>query len=150
MTDFKFKFESLLRYRKNRRDLCLQLLSQILAEDRELMKKQESLVRSRLAQLEELRALGKQGVFEIEGATARHNYIGQLTGEIRRVEHRRDIVARQIELCRPAVTQAEQDVTALETLEEKQAAAFRYQQQRREVRELDESCRANLSANASR
>ncbi|MEX2288129.1 MAG: flagellar FliJ family protein [Planctomycetaceae bacterium] len=150
MTDFKFKFESLLRYRKNRRDLCLQLLSQILAEDRELMKKQESLVRRRLVQLEELRALGKQGAFKIEGATARHNYISQLTGEIRLVEHQRDIVARQIELCRRAVTQAEQDVSALETLEEKQAADFRYQQQRREVRELDESCRANRLADASR
>ncbi len=150
MTNFVFKFESLLRYRKNRRDLCLQLLAQVLAEDRELMKKQESLVRSRLAQLEELRALGKQGAFEIEGATARHNYIGQLTGEICLVEHRRDVVARQIDLCRQAATQAEQDVSALETLEEKQAADFRYQQQRLEVRELDESCRATGLADALR
>jgi flagellar export protein FliJ len=142
MPAFKFKLASVLRYRQGRRDLCAQLLAQVLADDRVLLNEREGLERQRQAQLEELRAMGLAGRISVEGATARRYYLGQLAGDIRVVDHRRGIVAGQVELCRKALAQAEKDVKVLEKLEDKQAALARDEQRRREGRELEETWQA--------
>ena len=149
MAAFHFKFEPLLRYRKNRLDLCQQLLAQVLTQQAELSQKKESLRRNTLAQLDELRALGREPSLRVERAATRRQYVGQLAVEIRVVEQCQNIVARQIDLCRRTVLLAERDVKVLEKLEEKHAAEFHYLQQRLEVRTLDESWRPSAVANAS-
>src|SRR5262245_51443657 len=135
MPAFRFKFESVLRYRKSRRDLCLQYLAQVLADDRALVTKREGLQRQQQSQLEELRAIGRVGRISVEGATARRYHIGQLSGEIRIVEHNRTVIAGQIDLCRKALAQAEKEVKVLEKLKEKQATLATQEQIRRESRE---------------
>lgn len=142
MAAFRFKFESVLRYRKNRRDLCLQYLAQALADDRALVAKRESLEHRREVQLAELRTIGQNGRISVEGATARRYYIGQIGTEIRLVDHNRSVVAGQIELCRKALAQAEKEVKVLEQLKEKQAAAARHKQLQKEGHELEEAWQA--------
>jgi flagellar export protein FliJ len=142
MPVFRFKFESVLRYRQSRRDLCRQYLAQVLADDRQLFNQRERLQKEQQRQLQELRAIGKAGTISVEGATARRYYIGQLAGEIRVVDHNRTIVAGQIELCRKALAQAEKEMKVLEKLKDTQAALARNEQLRREGLELEEVWRA--------
>jgi flagellar export protein FliJ len=142
MAAFRFKFESVLRYRRSRRDLCLQYLAQVLADDRALVVKREGLQKQRQVQLDELRVLGRIGKFSVDGATARRYYVGQLTSEIRLVDHNRSVVAGQIELCRKALAQAEKEVKVFERLKEKQAAHARHEQLHREGLELEEAWQA--------
>ena len=139
MSNFVFQLESLLRYRKNRRDLCRQLLAQILANLQQLKQDRQSLQRRRVGQIDELRQLGAGGDVDIDRSAARRYYAGHVLGEIQLVDRNREIVAEQLARCRETLIRADQEVKALEKLREKRQADFLYNQQRRERRELDEA-----------
>ena len=138
MPEFRFKLDSVLRYRRSRRELCLQYRAEVLSDDRELLAQRDDLLSRRESQLQELRAIGRAGKVSVDRATARRYHIGRLSGEIRAVDHRRSLVAGQIELCRKAVAQAESEVKVLEKLQAKQAALARSAELRSEARELEE------------
>ncbi len=138
MSTFRFRLQSLLRYRKHRLNQCLQLLAQILAEDRSLNDQRARLERNKVGQLDELRILGQLTSLDVDAATARRYFIGQLNGQIANVDHQREIVAGQLEMCRQATNRAENEVKVLEKLREKQETAFNYEQERRTSREVDD------------
>ena len=134
-----FPLESLLRYRKNRRDLCRQLLAQILTNLQQLKQDRQSLQRRRVDQIDELRQLGAGGDVDIDRSAARRYYAGHMLGEIQLVDRNREVVAEQLARCRETLIRSDQEVKAIEKLREKQLADFLYDQQRREHRELDEA-----------
>jgi len=142
MAAFRFRLESVLRYRKSRRDLCQQYLAQVLADDRALLAKQEGLQTRRVSQLEELRKIGRGGRISVDAATSRRYHIGQLSGEIRVVEHNRTVIAGQIDLCRKALAQAEKEVKVLEKLKTKQSNLAQADQIRREGLAREEAWQA--------
>jgi len=135
---FKFKFQSLLNFRRHRRDLCRLYLAQVLAKDRKLIGQRHSLKRERLEQLHELREIGRAGNMDIDRSASRRYFAGQLTGEMHLVDRNRELVAQQLKLCQQALSKADQDVKVLEKLEEKQRAEFLYHRERRDGHELDE------------
>ena len=138
MNGFRFRLQSLLRYRKHRLDQCLQLLAQILADDRSLIDQRARLERNKMGQLNELRDLGKQTALNVDAAAARRYFIGQLNGQMANIDHQREIVAGQLEMCRQAIFRAENEVKVLEKLQAKQQEAFDYELERRTSREVDD------------
>ena len=71
MRKFKFQFESLLKYRRNQRDLCRQLLAKVLADDERLTAQRKALVQSRSNLLNELRHLGRAGEIDVSRSASR-------------------------------------------------------------------------------
>ena len=142
MPRFEFQFAALLNYRRNRRDLCRQLLSQALADERELLGRRRLLEDSRGGQLDEIRNLVAAGQIDIDRAATRRYFAGRLLGEIGMVERNRSLLAQQLELCRTTLLQADREVKSLEKLEEKQRAEFIYQHERRMSHELHDNWQA--------
>jgi flagellar export protein FliJ len=135
----QFQFESLLRYRKSRRDLSRQLLAQVLADDRFLAARRLSLEEIRDRQIAEFRENSVTGCVDIDALTARRNYAGQLAAEIRAVDHQRSLLCRQLDLCRQALVKADQEVKVLEKLAERDAAEHRQQADCRERLDVEEA-----------
>jgi flagellar export protein FliJ len=135
---FQFKFQALLNYRENRRNLCRLYLAEALANDRDLVSQRRSLERNRNDQISELRDLNREGDVNIDRSASRRYFAGQLSGEMQRVDRNRSLIAQQLVLCRQALSKADQDVKVLEKLEEKQREEFRYDEERREAHELEE------------
>lgn len=138
MKKFYFKFQSLLNYRKHRRELCRIYLGHVLANDRELIAQRHSFEQDRMNQLQELRGLGERGAFDIDSSSSRRYYAGQLVGFMQLVDRNRELVADQMALCRKALSKADQEVKVLEKLEEKQKSEFLYQEERRNAHELED------------
>ena len=139
MRKFVFRFQALLRLRINRRDRCRQLLAGLLSDDCVLATRQSAVEKQRLLQLEELRALAATGTVDVDRTISRRYYAARLTSEIQTLQRTRGLVARQLEQCRQALSFADREVKILEKLKEKQQTEFVYEENRREIRELDET-----------
>jgi len=123
----------------HRRDLCRQLLSQILADDQALQEKRTDLEKSRTQQIDEMKELGLQSELDIDQSASRRFYAGQLSGDMRHIDRDRLVISQQLDLCRKALAQAEQDVKALENVKEKRYREYLYEQEKQEARELEEA-----------
>lgn len=142
MKKFAFKLNQLLKIRKNRRDLCRQLLAEVLQRDAELVRMRQEVSSERFNQLEELRRMGSGGRMNVDASVTRRSYAGQLVRDIGLIERNRSVVAQQIIACRHGLVLADQAVKALEKLEEKQRQEFIFEQERRTSLELEEVWRA--------
>ena len=138
LKQFQFKFQALLNYRRNRRNLCRLYLAEVLANDHDLISQRRSLELNRNDQINELRELSREGDMNIDLSASRRYFTGQLTGEMQLVDRNRELISQQLKLCRQALSKADQDVKALENLEEKQKEEFLYYEERREEHELEE------------
>ena len=150
MQAFIFRFDGLLRYRRNRRDLCRQLLAQAMEAQREAAEQRSALESSREAVLSEMRNLGQLKRISIDEMAVRRYYAGRLTVEWGLLARREHLIAQQITQCRQALMQADRDVKILEKLEERQREDHRYQQERRDALELEEAWRNTALARAIR
>jgi flagellar export protein FliJ len=140
---FTFKFDPLLKLRKNQRDICRQLLADVLGHDAELVARRREVEAERLVQIEELRTLSSGGnEVNIDASTSRRHYTVQLSGNLGDIDARRAALAGQIVLCRQALVRADQAVQSLEKLAGKQQAEFTYHQERVEARALEETWQA--------
>jgi flagellar export protein FliJ len=140
---FSFKFEPLLKLRKNQRDVQQQRLAEVLRRDDALLAQRHRTETERNTQIEELRSLGSSGVdIDIDASTSRRIYAAQLSGQLDVIDGRRTALARQIDECRQALVRADQAVKALEKLAENQQAEFIYHHERREARDLEEAWQA--------
>ncbi len=150
MKRFRFKLEAPLKYRQGRRDQCRQLLAELLADERERVQRRESLENQRTALLGELRDMSQSGSLDIDRAAARRFFAGHLTAEIGVALRDQQVVEQQIALCRQALRRAEQEVQSLEKMRERHLDEFRYQQDRAEARELEETWMATSLSRAAR
>jgi len=140
---FLFKFESLLKLRKNQRDISRQLLADVLGHDAELAARRRAVHVERLTQIEELRILSTGGnAVNIDASASRRHYAVQLTGNLGEIDARRADLAGQIALRRQALVRADQAVKSLEKLAEKQQTEFVFHQERVEARALEETWQA--------
>jgi flagellar protein FliJ len=136
---FVFSLAALLKYRKNRRDHCQRLLAQILADDASLTAQRQQLIVERERQFAEIRGLSRKGHVTVDGAASRRFHSIQLLVGVRGVDERRQLVAKQLQLCRQALTKADAEVKVLERLEEKQRAEFMYWAERRAQHEREDA-----------
>lgn len=139
MRKFVFTLAGLLKYRVHQRDLCRQLLAEVLADDAALEQQQHETDRARDEQLREMQGLLQSGRVDIDRSAARRYHAGQLTIDLRLLEQRRRLVAQQIARCRQALVMADQRVKALEKLREQQLAEFLQERERAESREREEN-----------
>ncbi len=138
MSGFTFPFRALLSYRRNRRDLCRQLLAQVLADEAGLASERKRVLSDRTRQLDEIRQLSRPGPVAVDRAASRRFHSLQLLAQVRGLEEKRRVIAGQLQLCRQALAKAEADVQVLERLEERQRAEFLYQAERRAQHEREE------------
>lgn len=139
MKNFAFQFDSLLNYRRHRRDLCRQVLADILANQQQLAERRQMLEQQRSGQLDEIRTMHRPGQIEIDRTAARRYYAGQMQIDIGYLDRDRNVVAEQLARCRQALVEADRNVKVLEKLRDKRQAEFTATQSRKEARELDES-----------
>lgn len=139
MASFQFKLEPLLRYRRHRRDLCRQMLAEILADEHRLILQRSRLDRARAEQLEEMKELARSARLDIDRTAARRYHAGYLLAETRQLERSRELIQQQIDLCRRALVLADRDVKVLERLKERQYAEFAERAARRAQLELEET-----------
>lgn len=142
MPKFRFRLESLQKFRENQRDLCRQALAQALAREVQLVEQRAEVERERDATLAELRALNEGDRLSIDRAAARRYHAGQLTYRIREVELKRQQAAAVVAQCRQALMQADQGVKVLEKLSEKQQAEFEAELERHAAREREDNWQA--------
>lgn len=139
MSRFAFPLDSVLKYRRSRRDLCRQLMARVLADDRELAAREAMLLDQRGAQLDEIRALDRGERIDIDGSIARRFHAVRLHGELRVLAQNRQVLAGQLELCRRALVEADRDVKALEKLRDRREAEHRAAHERRSNREMEDA-----------
>lgn len=139
MPRFAFPLDSVLEYRRSRRDMCRQLMARVLADDRELAARERQLLEQRGAQLDEIRALDRGERVDIDRSMARRFHAARLHGELRALARNRQVLAGQLELCRKALVEADRDVKALEKLRARREAEHRAEHERRTNREMEEA-----------
>jgi len=140
---FSFKFDPLLKLRRNQRDICRQLLADVLGHDDKLVARRNAVEAERLTQIDELRNLSTRGnELNIDASAARRHYAVQLTANVAEIDARRADLAGQIASCRQALIRADQAVKSLEKLADKQQTEFVFEQERLEARALEETWQA--------
>ncbi|WP_197995729.1 flagellar FliJ family protein [Gimesia algae] len=125
--------------RRHKRSMCHQLLGEILQADQRLIDQAEQLKLHRTEQFQEIRARQSEGRVDIDGTTSLRYYAGQLQTQIQSIIANRELVAKQIALCRQALAKAEQEVKAMEKLSDKYRDEFLYVQNQKEMVELEET-----------
>lgn len=125
-------------------------MAEILADDATFLAERGRIEAEREAQLAELRQLNQPGDVNINQSANRRFYAGQLTADIVEIDRRRELVRQQLELCRQALVKADQEVRALEKLEEKQRAEFVLQTERRTAAQLEDAWQATHFTEAYR
>ena len=138
MIRFRFPLASLLSYRRHRRELCRQLLAEVLADDSRLRAEQQELEQEHGELLDELRRLGQSGGMDVDRAAARRYYAALVGRRIDTALERRRLVANQLQMCRQALVRADGEVHMLERLEESRRSAHRSEQERRAALELED------------
>jgi flagellar protein FliJ len=130
VSGFVFRLRSLLEFRRHRRDLCRQLMAQVLADEANLLSEQQTTLASREQQFQEIRDLSRRGRVVVEGAVSRRYHSGQLAGKLRNLEDQRRLVSQQLQLCRDALVKADTEVKVLERLKERQRQDYEYRAER--------------------
>lgn len=143
MKRFSFKLNPLLKLRKSQRDVCQQLLADVLRHDDDLISRRRRIESERESQIDELRALNGLGKdVDVHASASRRLYAVHLSGNLGQIDAERAALAGQIDLCRQALVRADQSVKSLERLADKQQAEFIYSQERLEERTLEDAWQA--------
>ena len=139
MSHFQFKFTALLKYRKHQRDLCRQLLGQVLAEETRITQAIGQKDHDKNTVIDEVRQGTQNEQVEVRQIAARRFYAGQLTIQKAKLEQELSVVRQQAEHCRNVLVEADQKVQALEKLEEKQRQEHEYVVNRKSELQLEEA-----------
>jgi len=139
MKKFRFRFESLLSFRKSRRDQCRQILSGLLGDLDQLGLEKQKTMSHRIDQLSELRGLNEKGQMDVDRVTSRRFHSGQLLVEIQSIEQQEAILDDRISKCRNILAEAEREVKIIEKLREKHQADYNENRERTERIELEQT-----------
>lgn len=142
MASFKFKLGSLLKYRGHQRDLCRQLLAQVLEDDAQCVRQQDEMRLQQEFLAQEMREISNEGGFNVNEIATRRFHIGQLKLQILELDQKRQQIAQQIQLCRNALIQADQAVKALDNLKEKQRLQHAFEERKKADRFVEEAWQA--------
>jgi len=148
MPTFTFQLEAVLRYRRNVRDLRRQVLAQVFEAQQTLVHERQNLHRRREQQIAQIREYAGPGEVDIDRTASRRYFTGQLTMQLALNDRNRQLVARQVELCRKQLIEANRDVKVLEELKDRRYAEHIYRQEQIERRELEEGWQAAQSTEA--
>ncbi|MEZ6046922.1 MAG: hypothetical protein R3C11_15345 [Planctomycetaceae bacterium] len=142
MKKFQFQLDPLLKYRENRRDVCRQVLAQVLAADEELVQQKNRVQKEYHSIENEIKQLGQQGKIDIDRISSRRFHLGQLKIKMKMIDENRRQLEEKINLCRQALIQADQDVKVIEKIKTRKQDDHTSTQIHQENLELEEAWRA--------
>lgn len=134
----QFPFIKVLEYRRHLRLECRQELAAALADEQRLVNHRVGLEQAKQRQLEELGQLAASSRLSVDAAARRRYFAGQIDIELLVVDEQLLHHREQVERCRTALLQADQDLQALERLEEKHMTKEQYEFRRRTELELSD------------
>lgn len=144
MKKFNFRLATLQRLRENLRDQRRGQLAQAYQADEILQEQETQLEQEQAALAATLREAAAPGEIEVDRLLADHRYALLINAQRRHLGQQRQAVAEEIQRRRRLLIEADRDVRVLERLEERLRQRHRDEENRQEIKELDEvaQCRA--------
>jgi flagellar FliJ protein len=138
MAKFKFRLATLLRLRNAARDERRGQLAEAYRADEIIQEKQRQLA-------EELDAIGRQqreasgpGPIDVDRLLSDQRYAFLLAAQQGHTERQRVLLAAELERRRQLLMEANREVRVLEKLEERQRERHQEEENRREIKQVDE------------
>jgi flagellar export protein FliJ len=139
MKRFVFRLQSVLALRRQQRDERRRAYAELVMRSQELEALRGRVLAERLAQLDDLRSLSREGAFDVDAAAARRYYVSRLEAELRLHDSRRLELTRRVAEAHRALVEADRGVAALEKLEQRQRASFEAEWRHREALVAEEA-----------
>jgi flagellar protein FliJ len=138
MPKFTFRLATLQRLREATRDERRLQLAEAYRVDEVLKTRLRTAAEELIALRERCRQAVEPGTVDVDQVVEAQRYELSLRAYQRGLEQQRETVAAEIERRRMALVEANREVRVLEKLREKQAARFQDEENRRDIRRLDE------------
>lgn len=138
MTEFRFRLASLMRLRESERDERREALAQAYRADQMLQQQQEAVQVELQENQRQVQQCAAPGPILVERLLGRHRYELVLQAQLRQLARQRQTIAAEIERRRQALVEADRELKILEKLRDRHYQEFVFQQQKLEMRELDE------------
>jgi flagellar FliJ protein len=138
MTDFRFRLASLMRLRESERDERREALAQAFRADQVLQQNQESIQTELHENQRQVQHCVSPGPISVERLLGRHRYELVLQTQLRQLQRQRQSIAAEIERRRQALVEADRELKILEKLRERHWQEYTFQQQKNDLRQLDE------------
>jgi len=138
MAKFKFRMATLLRLREAARDQRRTELAEAYRID-DVLKQRRGQISGTLTDLQiECRHVAGPGTVDVDRLVEAQRYELALKAQRNELDRQREAVAAEIERRRQTLVEANRDVRVLEKLREKQSGRHRREENRREIKQLDE------------
>ena len=138
MSKFKFRLSTLLRLRETTRDECRTELAQAYRAD-EIVEHEQERIAAELTKLEnECRAAASPGQLDVDRLLEARRYSLVLGAQGKHAAGQRDTIAEEIERRRRTLVEADRQVRVLEELHDRQRRRHRENENRLEIKALDE------------
>jgi len=138
MATFKFRLATLLRLREATRDERRMELAEVYRLDNLLQQRSDNLSSQLSSLQEQCRRVVGPGTVDVDQLVEAQRYELSLRARQKQLDQQREAVATEIQRRRQTLVEANRDVHVLEKLREKQARRHRRQEDRREIKLLDE------------
>jgi flagellar FliJ protein len=138
MPQFTFRLQTLLRLREATRDERRSQLAEAYRVDEVLQQRLGAAAEELRSLRDRCRQAVAPGTVDLDQLVESQRYELALRAFQRGLEQQRAAVAAEIERRRLALVEANREVRVLEKLREKQSARFQEEENRREIRRLDE------------
>jgi flagellar FliJ protein len=138
MATFRFRLETLLKMRRDERDVQRQQYAKALEAQR-ILHDQIVQVQQELQETQQvLRTSSAPGAVDVDRLLRAHRYELLLQAQHQQLEQQAQRVAQEVERRRSNLLQADREVRLLEKLKERQFETFQHNEQRRQQKILDE------------
>jgi flagellar protein FliJ len=138
MANFRFRLETLLKVRRDQRDVQRQQYAKAL-EAQKILADQITQIDQDIKDTHSImRTNAAPGAIDVDRLLRIHRYELLLQAQRQQLEQQAERVAQEVERRRQALIHADREVRLLEKLREKQLEAFQREHDRREQKLLDE------------
>jgi flagellar FliJ protein len=138
MAKFKFRLATYLRLREAARDERRSQLAQAYRAEEMILGEQRRLEAESAALAAKIREAARPGKIQLDRLLDAQRYQMLLKAQQQHLARQHELVKTEIERRHQALVEANRDVQVLEKLRNRQQEEYRYQENRREIRQLDE------------
>jgi flagellar FliJ protein len=138
MTAFTFRLEPLLRLRTAQRDRRREELAKAFRAEQLLEQQQQAVQQELQVTRQQAQQQSSPGPIQVDQLLHAHRYALLLHAHLEQLRRQRQAVRQEMERRREALVEADRELRILEKLKERHSLAHAYQQQRADVRTLDE------------
>ena len=138
MSKFKFRLSTLLRLRETTRDECRTELAQAYRADEIVEREQERLAAEAVKLESESRSAASPGQLDVDRLLETRRYCLVLEAQGKNASGQREVIAEEIEQRRRKLVESNREVRVLEELRDRQKGRHRDNENRLEIKALDE------------